>query len=57
MTSLLRMPIARLAALGLSAIALASCETVGGLGEDIERGGESLSGAAEHAEDEIEEEM
>lgn len=57
MTRLLRMPIARLTALGLTTLAISGCETVGGLGEDIEQGGESLSTAAEQTEDEIQEDM
>ena len=32
-------------------VALAGCNTMEGLGEDIEKGGEKLQGAAEKAQD------
>jgi len=41
----------RLTAIAIAAVlaALAGCNTMHGLGEDIERGGEKLQGAAEKA--------
>jgi len=45
--------ISKLLSLALAAAltALAGCNTMKGLGEDIERGGEKLQGAAERAQD------
>jgi predicted small secreted protein len=43
-----------LAVAGLAALGLAACETVGGLGQDIEAGGEAITGASNEAERDLE---